>query len=197
MNVTAFTFAFTAIFVALDIIGMLPMFISMTSAMKPSARKRVVNRSMLVAFVVALVFVFAGQRLFRHMGITLYDFKIAGGLVLLLVALSDLKGGPESTRQESGSTGVVPLAVPLITGPGVLTTIILQVGAAGYAITLLALALNYLLAWGLLRRSETITRVIGKDGTIVISKIAALFLAAISVSMIRSGILEALSAWKP
>jgi multiple antibiotic resistance protein len=196
MDLTRFALAFTSIFVALDIVGMLPMFITMTGALKPTARRRVANRSMGVAFVVALVFVAAGQRLFGHLGITVFDFKIAGGLVLLLVALADLKGGPEATRQESGSTGIVPLAVPLITGPGVLTTIILQVGTAGYVITVVALVLNYLLAWVLLRSSDTVTRLIGRDGTIVISKIAALFLAAIAVAMIRSGAFEAIDAFR-
>ncbi len=191
---TQLVLSFTAVFVALDIIGTLPMYISMTQRMTTPERKRIVNTSMLVAFAVALAFVFIGQAVFRHLGISIPDFKMAGGLILLLLSLADLLGGPEATHSSasSGSTGVVPLAVPLITGPAVLTTLILQVQSYGYWITLLALAVNYVLAWALLRQSHGITRLIGKDGTVVISKIAALLLAAIAVSMIRGGLFESI-----
>ena len=184
--------SFVAIFVALDIIGTLPIYVSLTSSMKRVDRNRVVNRSMWVALLVALIFVFFGEAIFRYLGIAVYDFKIAGGLVLLLVSLADLVGRPEVENRGTGSTGVVPLAVPLITGPGVLTTLILQVGSFGYFVTVLGLLINYALAWLLLRKSESITRKIGKDGTVVISKIAALLLAAIAVAMIRNGIFEAI-----
>ncbi len=191
-----FALSFTAIFVALDIIGTIPMYLGMTQAMPRKARDRVVNTSMLVAFVVAVVFIFFGLKIFQFLGISVFDFKIAGGIVLLLVSLADLVGGPEAVHNKSGSTGVVPLAVPLITGPGVLTTLILQVGAFGYAVTLTALLVNYVLAWVLLRKSDGVTRLIGKDGTVVVSKIAALLLAAIAVAMIRSGVFEAITVFR-
>jgi multiple antibiotic resistance protein len=190
-----FFLAFVAVFVALDIIGGVPMYLSMTQGLSPVERKRVVNTSMLVAFVVALAFVFVGRALFKHLGIELYDFKVAGGIVLLLVSLADLVGHSEATDRASGSTGIVPLAVPLITGPGVLTTLVLQVAAVGYLATVLALVLNYAIAWVALRYSDGVARVIGKDGTVVVSKIAALLLAAIAVAMIRSGVFGAIEAF--
>jgi multiple antibiotic resistance protein len=107
-----------------------------------------------------------------------------------------LIGGPEAINQASGSTGVVPLGVPLITGPGVIATLVLQANSVGYWIALCSLLANYLLAWLILRYSEKVTRLIGKDGTVVISKIAALLLAAIAVSMIRSGIFDAIIAFR-
>jgi multiple antibiotic resistance protein len=189
-----FLLSFTAIFVALDIIGAIPIYLSMTKELSGEARVRVVNTSMGVAFLVATIFVFIGQGLFEHLGITLPDFKIAGGIILLLIALSDLLGGPESQNRASGSTGIVPLAVPLITGPGVLTTLILQVASQGYLITLAALLINYLVAWWALRHCDLIKRVIGRDGTVVLSKIAALLLSAIAVAMVRAGIVETISA---
>ncbi len=190
----AFLLSFTAVFVALDIIGAIPIYLSMTRELSSEARNRVVNTSMLVALVVATVFVFIGKSLFGHLGINLYDFKIAGGLILLLISLADLLSGPEAQDRGSGSTGIVPLAVPLITGPGVLTTLVLQVADHGYWITLAALLSNYLIAWILLRKCDLIKRMIGKDGTVVLSKIAALLLAAIAVAMIRSGVFEAISS---
>lgn len=188
----SFLLASIAIFVALDIIGTLPVYLGMTLGLTQRERNRVLDVSMFVAFVVAVIFVFLGEKIFRYLGITIFDFKIAGGLVLLLISLADLVSRPEVVNRVSGSTGVVPLAVPLITGPGVLTTLILQVSSLGYLTTLAALLVNYLAAWWLLRRSELVTRLIGKDGTVVVSKVFALLLAAIAVAMIRSGVFDAI-----
>lgn len=185
-----FLIAFTALFVALDIIGTVPIYLSITQDLDRKRRHAVVNKSMGVALFVAIVFMFAGQPVFRHLGISLNDFKIAGGLILLLISLADLLGGPHSVRPTSGETGIVPLAVPLITGPGVLTALLLQSASVGYAITIGALLLNYVLAWQILRHCDRVTQWIGKDGTVVISKIAALLLAAIAVSMIRIGMFD-------
>lgn len=191
-----FSLTFVAVFVALDIIGTLPLYVSMTDGLTEPDRKKVCNRSMLVAVIVAIVFMFIGEAVFGHLGIALYDFRIAGGLVLLLISLADLSGNAEVKSRASGQTGIVPLAVPLITGPAVLTTLILQASKAGYLITLGALLINYLIAWQVLFHSGIITRLIGKDGTVVISKIAALLLAAIAISMMRGGIFEAIQTFQ-
>ena len=172
------------------------MYLAMTQHMPREEKNRIVNTSMIVAFVVAIAFVFLGETIFRGLGIQVFDFKIAGGLILLLVSLTDLIKGPEAVQSPSGSTGVVPLAVPLITGPGVLTTLILQVSTVGTLMTMAVLIANYFIAWIFLRNSAVVTRLIGKDGTVVVSKVAALLLAAISVAMIRTGIFDALLQWK-
>lgn len=187
---------FTAQFVALDIIGAVPIYFSLTHAMGDQERNVMVNKSMFVALIVALVFMLIGIQIFKFMGIEIFDFKMAGGLVLLLIALAELAGAPEAEKNSSGSTGIVPIAVPLISGPGVLTTLILQVSTSGYLITSLALVLNYGLAWVVLRNSSKVKNLIGKDGTLIISKIAALLLAAYSLAMLRSGIFEAITFWK-
>lgn len=188
----SFSLTFTAIFVALDIIGTVPIYLSLTKDLGLPERKAIVDKSMFVALVVALLFMAAGQTTFRHLGISLNDFRIAGGLILLLISLADLLGGPEAVQKGSGSTGIVPLAVPLISGPGVLTTLLLQVGSAGYPITIAALLVNYALGWAILRHCDRVTRVIGRDGTVILSKIAALLLAAIAVAMIRTGTFESI-----
>ena len=193
---STFLTSFTAQFVALDIIGAIPIYFSLTHAMEEGERNVMVNKSMLVALVVALVFMLIGLQVFKFMGIEIFDFKMAGGLVLLLIALSELVGGPEAEKNSSGSTGIVPIAVPLISGPGVLTTLILQVSTIGYLMTFFALVLNYGLAWVVLRNSSKVKNLIGKDGTLIVSKIAALLLAAYSLAMLRSGIFEAISFWK-
>lgn len=191
-----FLTSFTAQFVALDIIGAVPIYFSLTHAMEEKERNSMVNKSMLVALIVAIVFMLIGLQVFRFMGIEIFDFKMAGGLVLLLIALADLAGSPDAEKNSSGSTGIVPIAVPLISGPGVLTTLILQVSTVGYFITGLGLLCNYTLAWVILRHSSGVKKIIGKDGTVVVSKIAALLLAAYSLAMLRSGIFEAINFWR-
>jgi multiple antibiotic resistance protein len=188
--ISSFLIVFTAIFVALDIIGTVPIYLSLTQQMTSVERKKVVDRSMWVALAVALLFIGTGRAVFRHLGIEIPDFRIAGGLILLLISLADLLGGPEAVHKTSGSAGIVPLAVPLISGPAVLTTLLLQTSAAGYLMTIAALVVNYVLAWVILRHCDRVTNWIGRDGTVVLSKIAALLLAAIAVSMIRGGVME-------
>lgn len=191
-----FLTSFTAQFVALDIIGAVPIYFSLTHAMEEKERNSMVNKSMFVALIVAIVFMLIGLKVFKFMGIEIFDFKMAGGLVLLLIALADLAGSHDAEKNSSGSTGIVPIAVPLISGPGVLTTLILQVSTVGYLITGLGLLCNYTLAWIILRHSSAVKKVIGKDGTVVVSKIAALLLAAYSLAMLRSGIFEAINFWR-
>lgn len=193
---STFLTSFTAQFVALDIIGAIPIYFSLTHKMEDQTRNTMMNKSMMVAFIVALVFMLIGLQIFKFMGIEIFDFKMAGGLVLLLIALAELAGGPEAEKNSSGSTGIVPIAVPLISGPGVLTTLILQVSTVGYLVTSVALVVNYGLAWVILRNSSRVKNLIGKDGTLIISKIAALLLAAYSLAMLRSGVFEAITFWK-
>lgn len=190
-----FLLAFVAIFVALDIIGAVPMYVRVTEGLTEVERRKITNVSMLVAFGVAIAFLFLGEIIFGHLGITLGDFRIAGGFILLLVALADLIGHSEVETRASGESGIVPLAVPLITGPGVLTTIVLQSTHFGYWIAISAMVVNYGIAWLFLKYSPGVNRVMGKDGTVIISKIAALLLSAYAVSMIRGGVYEAIEGF--
>jgi len=182
--------SFTAIFVAMDVVGTIPVYFKLTQDMDPFQKRRVVDFSIWVALGAALAFAFIGQALFRFLGIDVADFRVAGGLVLLLISLADLVGRPEHEHRVSGSAGIVPLAVPLITGPGVLTAVVLHIESYGYAITLSALLSNFAIAWVMLRESGRVYRILGKDGAVVLSKLVALLLAAIAVSMIRGGLVQ-------
>lgn len=186
-----------AVFVALDVVGAIPVYVGMTSGMEFKERNRALDTSMLVAFFVAVGFGIAGLKLFSVLGITLSDFKMAGGIVLLLLSLADVVSKPEVGTRASGSTGIVPLAVPLITGPVVLTSLILQVKQVGYPMALAALFVNYAFAWIVLRKSNFISQMIGRDGTVIFSKLSSLLMAAIAVAMIRAGVFEAIQAFRP
>ena len=186
-------YSFIGIFVSMDIIGILPTYLGMSQGLTETKRKRVVNLSVMVAAIVSFTFTLMGRWIFKLLGIALYDFQVGGGIVLLVMAILDLIRG-KMAEAHSGSTGVVPLAVPLIAGPALITTLTLQVSLYGHLIVILGMVANFAFAWVALRKSSIITRLIGVEGTDIISKIAALLMTAIAFSMIRSGIFDAIKA---
>ena len=186
-----FLYSFVAMFVAIDAIGILPVFLSITQKYDAKKKRDVVKQSLIVALTVALVFLVMGNTIFKLMGIALHDFKVGGGIVLLVMAILDLVKSKNSD-DHTKSTGVVPIAVPLITGPALITTIMLQVGIYGYPIVFLSLLLNFVFIWFVLNKSVWITKMLGEEGTDIVSKIAALFMTAIAFSMIRSGVFESM-----
>lgn len=117
---------FIPFFVAFDPLGILPIFVSLTSDMTEVERKRVVRQSTLTAFLVGIGFLAAGKSVFKILGITVSDFKVAGGILLFIIAIFDLIF-PERTRTFPKETlGVVPIGIPLIVGPGVLTLLLIR-----------------------------------------------------------------------
>lgn len=186
-----FWLCFVPLFVAVDAVGTLPIFISLIGDAEQKRVNRVVRTSVLTALSVAVVFVFLGELALRLLGITIDDFMIAGGIVLLLLSVRDLLSDvkhPAAGNIEN--LGPVPLGVPLIVGPAVLTTIMLLVQQHGSAATAAAAVVNIALAGIVFVFSGRILRVIGTTGTRIVSKIANLFLAAIAVMLIRKGILD-------
>lgn len=184
-----FWLCFVPLFVAVDAIGVLPLFISLTEGMEEDRLKKVVVQSVITAATVALAFLVFGPALLRFMGITVSDFMIAGGILLLAIALSNLLAGERNHRAANpGDLGAVPIGVPLITGPGVLTTCLLLVGLHGLGLTAAAVVVNIALAGVIFAFSGPITRVMGRNGSKTVSKVASLLLAAIAVMLIRKGV---------
>lgn len=191
-----FLLCFVPLFVAVDAIGVLPLFLSLTEGIPADRLKKVVVQSVLTAATVALVFLVFGPVLLRFMGITVADFMIAGGILLFAIALNDLlTGGKRHRLLDAGSLGAVPIGVPLITGPGVLTTCLLLVGIHGRTLTAAAVVVNIALAGVIFAFSRPIARVMGQTGAKTVSKVASLLLAAIAVMLIRKGIAEILKTF--
>lgn len=178
---------FIPIFVAMDVFAILPIFISLTVDM-PDSRKQIIRDSIFTALIVGLLFVALGEAIFKILGITSGDFKIAGGLVLLVLAISELIRYEEESRKPAGRVGVVPIGVPLIVGPAVLTTILVLVDHYGIIPTILSLLLNLFIIWISFINAERIINLLGKGTIIGISRIMALLLASIAVMMIRLGV---------
>lgn len=179
---------FIPLFVAIDIIAVLPLFLSLTRELSVRRQRRVVRDSVITALLVGIVFIAMGEGIFSILGITNDDFKIAGGLVLLVFAVLELIRRNENRRQPAGKPGIVPLGVPLIVGPAVLTTLIVLVDHYGITVTVIAFLLNLLIVWLVLSKSAAVIAVLGEGGIIAISKVMALLLASIAVMMIRIGV---------
>lgn len=175
-------------FVAIDVFGVLPLFVALTDGMEERQKKKLTRDATLTAFVISLVFLVAGKMLFSFLGITESDFRVGGGIVLLVLAVNDLLFSKDRKRDPEGSPGVVPIGIPLIMGPAALTTIIILVDSYGYIWTIASLVANMLIVLVVFIRANAIAKVMGKAGSRAVAKVAALFLAGIAVMMIRSGI---------
>jgi len=180
--------AFIPVFVAIDILGALPVFISLTVDMDAKAKKRLIVEATLTAGAVALVFLVLGKLIFSFLGITENDFRIGGGIVLLVLSVYELLFATDTQRHPGTSVGVVPIGIPLIMGPAALTSIIIVVDNYGYWMSMISLVANLLIVWLVFRHSEFIMRVMGVAGSRAFAKVASLFMAAIAVMMIRVGI---------
>ncbi|MEW6570255.1 MAG: MarC family protein [Nitrospirota bacterium] len=179
---------FIPIFVAIDVFILIPIFISMTNSMPKEKKQTVVRDSILTAIIVSIIFVALGEAIFSILGITGNDFKIGGGLVLLVFAILDLTQRMEERTRSDMKMGVVPIGVPLIVGPAVLTTLLVLVEHYGVIPTLISLMLNFSIVWISLANADKIIKVFGKGGIVGISKVMSLLLASIAIMMIRLGV---------
>jgi multiple antibiotic resistance protein len=183
----AFLMSLIPIMVALDAPGTLPLYVGMTEGMKKQERKRVVRQSILTAFLVTVGFVVLGRAVFKALGILVEDFMIAGGVILLIIAVNDILQAGEKKMPRSAEFGVVPMGTPLIAGPAMITTALVLVGVHGYAPVVLALVVNLLLAWFILAQADRIISIIGISGSRAFAKVISLILAAFAVKMMRTG----------
>jgi multiple antibiotic resistance protein len=186
-------FTFVPLFVAIDALGTVPIVMSLTEGMTGAERTRVVNTAMLVATVLALIFLFLGTTILALLDISVGHFAVAGGVILLALALKDmLTGKLVDPALKEELMAVVPLGTPLIAGPATVTTLILLASRYSYWIVLVSLALNLLLAWVVFWQGGLLTRFLGKGGLRAFSKVRSLLLAAIGVRMVLEGIVRVL-----
>ena len=186
----AFWLCFFPMFVAVDAVGILPLFMHLTEGVDPRAVRRIIVQSMVTALAVALAFLAVGQWVFHYLGITVADFLIAGGILLFTISLSDVIAVEKRVAQvDADSLGAVPIGVPLIVGPAVLTTIFVLVGEYGIVPTVTATVVNIGIAGAVFWLSGPIHRILGRSGSRALSKLAGILLAAIAVMMVRKGLI--------
>lgn len=177
----------------MDALGILPMFMGFTEHLKKREKRKIITQSIITAFVIGTVFLFLGRWIFQLLGVMVADFKIAGGLVLLTISLRDLLRYEKGQRLSAETMGAVPIGTPLITGPAVLTTVIILLDLYGIPLTIMSFVANLVIVWVTFLFADAISGFLGKAGSKAISKIAHLLLAAIAVMMIRKGVLDTVS----
>lgn len=190
MNFDDFLLSFIPLFVAIDIIGTAPIYLALTEQFEKKEKRKLVVQAVITAFVLAIVFIATGKVILDFMGITLNDFRIGGGLVLLILSINDLVFASDETRKPQGTIGIVPLGIPLIMGPAALTTILVILNNNGIIPTILSVFINLVVVFVVLYYAEKLVDLIGEAGSKAFAKVASLFLAAIAVMMIRVGIIE-------
>ena len=189
-----FLLAFLPLFVAIDVFGVVPTYLALTDGFDEQRRRRLCAEALATAFIISIIFLVAGKLLFSFLGITESDFRVGGGIVLLVLSVHDLAFSRSRIPDAERSVGAVPIGIPLIMGPAALTTILLLVDSYGYLITVISLVTNMLIVWIVFSQAGRISRRLGDAGSRAVAKVAALFLAAIAVMMIRSGITEMIAS---
>ena len=194
MDVSTFWHAFLPLFVALDGVGLLPLYWGLTRRLSAAQRRQAVGEAVVTALLVALSFLLVSRFVFALMGLAVSDVMIAGGAILIVLCLRELIAPASAPAADRPSPGVVPLGVPLLCGPAVLATVLLVRDQHGWAITLIALLANLAAVWGILRSADWLMDRLGTYGAEVISKIANLILTAYGVMLIRQGLTALLAA---
>jgi len=182
-----FLLAFIPVFVAIDPIGLVAIFMGLGTSASHEHRKHQAFLGLVTGLLVAVGFIFLGKAIFAALGITVADFQVAGGLILLALAVRELVGYGRADRDTDNEFGVVPLGMPLIAGPALLTSLLILVDSVGVIFTLLSLVVNLAIVAVALCNAESFARLMGRQGLRGVSKIIALLLAAIAISLIRRG----------
>jgi multiple antibiotic resistance protein len=198
--------ALSAIFVVVDPVAAVPFFLAMTSDQSPEERRRTARRAAIGAWMILTAFALLGALIFRALGITIPAFKIAGGVLLLLIAVDMIRTNPSPTRitgpeVEAGAqkddVAIVPLAMPLLAGPGSVATVIVLMGQVsphrlwdGVAV-LVAVAVVSASAWWILAAATRVERVLSRTGMNILERVAGMLLAAIAVQFMIDGVGEA------
>jgi multiple antibiotic resistance protein len=195
-----FMYAFTTIFVIVNPIEATLVFVTLTTNLNSEERGLIYRRATLVAFAIAILFSLAGNEVLRLFGITVDSLRVAGGILLFLVAIDMLRG----ERQQNNVTevelldanlrddiSIFPMAIPLLTGPGTITAVVVLMGEANSflekGLVLLSICLTFLATFFILKSSEYIDMVLGITGIMVMIRIMGLFLGALAVKFVADG----------
>ena len=190
-----FLSTFTTVFVITDPPGNLPVFISLTSKMTPHERKRAAFQATMTSLGVMAAFGLFGHYILRVLGISVESMQISGGLLLAIVALQLLSGHEEDPGAPgSANVAMVPLGIPLMAGPGAIVAVMIAArealgkGVVGILCVIAAVLLVHLIEWVTMRFANPLHRVLGEGGTIFLTAISGMLLAAIAIQLVINGI---------
>lgn len=193
INLVLLTEVFVTLFVIMDPVGTIPIFLSLTSGRSASTMRRAAWQAVAVSFSVIVAFAFFGQQILQYLHISLPALQCAGGLLLLLVALELLTGKEqEATAAADVNVALVPLGTPLLAGPGAIVATMVftrQVdGLAGFTAVALGVVLVHVSLWLAMRFSTPILRLIRESGVLLVTRIAGLLLSAIAVQLVADAV---------
>jgi len=204
----------SAVFFVVDPFAAVPMFLAMTREDPPHKRRSMALRASIAMFLILTTFSLLGAAIFRALGISIGAFKAAGGLLLLLMALDMLRTQPSPTRITQGEVdegtakediAIVPLAMPLLAGPGAIATVIVLMGRARsdsgewwhVAVVLGAILVTAVASYLVLRGASYIDKLLGQTGMSILSRVAGLLLAAIAIQFVLDGVAQCLPGLAP
>jgi multiple antibiotic resistance protein len=195
-----FLVALPAVFFVVDPFGVVPIFVAITARESPQKARETAKRACLVGCGVLLFFALFGGLVFKVLGVSLSAFRVAGGILLLVTSLDMLRGrtsqtktSPEEEREgaQKDDVAVVPLAIPLLSGPGAIATVMVLVSKGRGLITVLpvlvSILLTFIASYYLLRGASVVQRVLGQSGVAILQRLMGLILAAIAVQFIADG----------
>lgn len=198
---------FIALLALINPLGVLPMFISLTQGHTPAENQRTIRAASLTVVAVVSVCALLGEQIISFFGISTASLQVAGGLLILLMSLSMLNaqmGGARTTAEEQSEAenkatlGVVPLGIPLLTGPGAISTVIVLAnkahGTRDYAIIIGCGVVLAALVWVTLQLAQPINRIMGRSGINIATRIMGLLVAAVAVEFIVEGLKTMLPA---
>lgn len=193
---------FLTVFIVIDPIGIVPLFISATNRMTEAQKKRTIWKAVAVAFVVLGIFTLAGRFILSFFGISPGSFYVAGGTLFFLISIDMLFGQPKRTKtskeeedEDSSSVAVFPLAIPMIAGPGTITTLMLySADAPSYlTITLLlfgAIVLSLAGVTAAMFSSRIVLRILGRTGVSVVERMMGLVLSGLAIQFVYDGLVK-------
>lgn len=193
MNLVMLTEVFVTLFVIMDPVGTIPIFLSLTGGRSAAVARRAAWQAVAVSFGVISAFAFFGQQILEYLHISLPALQCAGGLLLLLVALELLTGKEaEQTAAADTNVALVPLGTPLLAGPGaIVATMVFSKkvdGLAEFSAVALGVILVHVTLWLSMRFSLPILRLIRESGVLLVTRIAGLLLSAIAVQMVADAV---------
>ena len=202
MDIDFLITSFVALFVIIDPIGLTPLFVALTQGMSAKARRKITIRAIGVAFFVLMLFALFGETVLAFVGISMPAFRVAGGILLFLTALDMLfqrrAKRREDQSEEADDPSVFPLAIPLIAGPGSITTIILIAGATpgpiGLASAGLVALAGLISVFIFFSMADGLEKLLGKTGIDVVTRLLGMLLAALSVQFVLEGFFAFLPA---
>ena len=192
-NTTLFTSAFVTLFVIMDPVGTVPLFLSLTGGFKRERVAQAARQAVLVSFVVIVAFAVFGQSILDYLHVSLAALECAGGLLLLLVALELLTGrGDDPMPQGNTNVALVPLGTPLLAGPGaIVATMVFSKRVhdfADFTAVGVAVIAVHLCLWLAMTFSIPILRLIRESGILLVTRIAGLLLSAIAVQLVADAV---------